>query len=115
MSTLNNNSGLFLGTSAGVFVSWLVSHPTSPAKSKIRPRSIRNVHYSPNLRIKKGNHHYHIHHWMYFGALFTALLGVRRLYRGNRVLEGFVLGLVLHGLTYKDRFKVKHNSALVIV
>lgn len=91
----------------GVSISWIFSHPKSPAKKKMPTKSAKNVHFFPNLKIHQEKHYYHIHHWMYFGIIYVMLFMFRKSFRGKKVAEGFILGLILQGLTYKDRFRVK--------
>ncbi len=98
----------------GILISWVLSHPSSPAKKRLPSKSARNVHYFPNLKIHRETHYYHIHHWMYFGALFLLIVSIRKRFRGDRIIEGFFLGLILQGLTYKDRFKVKFTPEIVV-
>ena len=40
----------------------------------------------------------HVHHWLLYGALYACI-------PMPSILGGFVLGMTLQGLTYKDRFR----------
>lgn len=101
---------LISGISSGVIISWIFSHPSSPAKKKLPERSIKNIHFFPNFKIHRKKNHYHIHHWMYFGVMYWLLIAFRGKFKGKKAVEGFILGLVIHGLSYKDRFIVKKQA-----
>lgn len=91
----------------GLVFSWYLSNPKSPGRKKLPVKIEKNVVLSPNVVIERKEHYYHLHHWMYAGGIYLMLLGVRKPFMGKRVTQGFLLGTILQGLSYADRFKVK--------
>lgn len=110
MSKVFKHLLLISGIASGVLISWIFSHPSSPAKKKLPEKSIKNIHFFPNFKIHRKKHHYHIHHWMYFGLAYCILFAFRVNFKGKKAVEGFILGLVIHGLSYKDRLAIKKQS-----
>jgi hypothetical protein len=94
----------------GLVFSWFLSNPKSPARTKLPVKVEKNIILSPNVIIERRKRYYHLHHWMYAGTLYLLLRGVRKQFVGKRVTQGFLLGIILQGLTYADRFKVKVES-----
>lgn len=96
LTSIKHKPSLF-GIISGILVSWIFSHPSSPAKKKLPQRSVKNIHY-------------HIHHWIYFGIIYYILFAFQGKFKGKKSVEGFILGLVIHGLSYKDRFVIKKQA-----
>jgi len=94
----------------GLVFSWVLSNPNSPARRKLPLKVERNVVLSPNVVIERKKKYYHVHHWMYAGTIYLALRGMGKPFVGKRVTQGFLLGVIIQGLTYADRFKVKMES-----
>jgi len=95
-----------LGGALGFALFWLTSHNSSPVNKRMPYKKIKNVHYSPEIRISSKGKDYHLHHWAIFGASYIPLvLGRKRKVLGSKILHGFFLGSIIQGLTYKDRFK----------
>lgn len=95
-----------LGGLLGFSLFWITSHHKSPVNRRLPYKKIKNVHYTPELRIARKDKHYHLHHWAIFSATYVPLILARkkRVF-GSKVLHGFFIGSILQGLTYKDRFK----------
>ncbi len=96
-----------LSITSGALISWVLSHPSSPAKKKIPQKSAKNIYFIPNLKVHRKTHYYHFHHWMYLGFIYVPLVIYNGEFKGKKVVEGFILGSILHGLSYGDRFKIK--------
>lgn len=93
-----------IGAVLGFSFFWLTSHGSSPVNKRLPTKKYKKVHYSPHIKLEKGDKHYHLHHWAIFGVSYFPLLALRRRFKLN-LLHGFFLGSVIQGLTYKDRFE----------
>lgn len=107
MSKLSKSLGLLFGGSMGALTSWILSAPKSPVKQKLPEAGIKNVEILPNVRIKRKNKIYHIHHWMFFSVFYASFMLIRRPFTGKKFINGFVLGLIFQGISYKDRLQIK--------
>ena len=98
---------ILVGGILGYCFFWLTSHPTkSPLQRKIPQKQFKNVSYLPELKIRRHDKEYHLHHWMNLSVLYVLLLFVRKGYFKSYMLRAFLLGSILQGLLYQDRFKV---------
>jgi hypothetical protein len=95
-----------IGTLLGFSFFWLTSHPKSPVNKKLPNKSIKNIAYSPNIHIKKDDKAYRIHHWTIFSLLYLPLVFSRKGFLKSKIMRGFMLGSIIQGLTYKDRFNL---------
>lgn len=112
MSKLSKNLGLILGGGMGLATSWILSAPKSPIKRKLPEAGIKNVEILPNVTIRRKNRIYHIHHWMFFSVFYASIMLVKKPIAGKRFINGFVLGLIVQGLSYKDRLHIKKQPAI---
>ena len=99
---------ILAGLIAGFSFFTISSHQKSPVYKKLPEKKLKNVSYIPNIKIQKDSGHYHIHHWMIFSALYAPFVLVKRL--RSKFLHGLIIGSIAQGLTYKDRFRMKHPS-----
>ena len=76
MSKMSKNLGIILGGSMGIATSWMFSAPKSPIKLKLPETEVKNVEILPNLKIRRRNHVYHVHHWVYRGFSTLHLLSL---------------------------------------
>lgn len=87
---------------------------SDPKKKKIKWLKIRigPLEISPNHRIHWGNKTYWIHHWLLYSiiVLIPLLAGafVNENFQFPRLIEGMIVGAILQGLRYPDRFKFRH-------
>ncbi|SRR5258708_7809041 len=76
---------------------------------------IKHIEILPCLKIPLGRkeflfgrYHLHIHHWLYLGMLLgLSLLIDSNLFGRLSFLDGFFVGGIIQGLTYRDRFKLR--------
>ncbi|MFA6427036.1 MAG: hypothetical protein WCW16_01120 [Candidatus Magasanikbacteria bacterium] len=85
-----------ISTGLGFLITKLLS-----AKKEGQPGRIKSV------RIRIGPHILHIHHWLY-GGLLLLLLWFIGFY--NNIVYGFLAGVVVQGLTYKDFYLIYYNE-----
>lgn len=95
-----------VGTLLGFSFFWMTSHPKSPVNKKLPQKSIKNVSYSPNIHIKKEDKAYRLHHWTIFSFFYLPLIFIRKGFLKSKIMRGFILGSIIQGLTYKDRFNL---------
>lgn len=103
--------GKFLvGTIAGYGFFWLASHPThSPVRKKLPVKKIKNVHILPEIHVEAKGRKVHLHHWFNLSFLYAILFATRKKHKIlSKLTHGFLIGSILQGLSYKDRFKVVH-------
>ena len=82
----------------------------SPFSSIPRISFTRQICKYPNIRLKNGSiiiNNIHMHHWAIF-TLICILLWLFNKY--NYTFFGFSLIMILHGLSYKDRFMFIEND-----
>ena len=48
----------------------------------------------------------HIHHWI----IFLCIILISFFYKNSKIIIGFSFGLLIQGLSYKDRFKIIRNN-----
>lgn len=77
-------------------------------KRKLPRKRVKNIEISPNIRIYGNDAVYQMHHWANCTSLYALLLLTRSRFLKNKVIHGFLLGAILQGLTYEDRFQFKH-------
>lgn len=97
---------MLVGIGAGFSFFWLISHPKSGVKKKFPQKNIKNFHFSPNIKIIKDNKVYHFHHWLIFSFVYLPLLVTKRDFLKYKAIHGFILGSIIQGLTFKDRFSL---------
>jgi hypothetical protein len=56
-----------------------------------------------SLKFNINKYTIHIHHW-FFSLLLISLLAIIGVY--NDIIYGFLIGLIIQGLTYKDFYKL---------
>ena len=100
---------ILAGLIAGFSFFTVSSHQKSPVYEKLPEKKLKNISYFPNVKIQKKDGHYHIHHWMIFSALYAPFILVRRL--RSKFLHGLIIGSIVQGLTYRDRFRIKYRSS----
>lgn len=110
-SLSKNIAKLFLGGALGYGFFWLTSHPTkSPVRKKLPEKKIKNIHILPEIHVEAKGKRYHLHHWINVSFLYGLLYATRK--RHNllpKIFHGFLIGSILQGLTYKDRFRLIHT------
>lgn len=100
----------FVGGVAGFSLFWITSHQNSPVKKRLPTKKVKRVHVFPNIRVEfSKDRHAHLHHWVIFSASYVLL---RKRVRKSSTLHGFLIGSILQGLTYKDRFKFVKQPSL---
>ncbi len=98
---------ILAGLIAGFSFFTVSSHQKSPIYKKLPAKKLKNISYFPNIKIQKGKGHYHIHHWIVFSALYAPFILIERL--RSKFLHGLIIGSIIQGLTYKDRFQIKYQ------
>jgi len=56
-----------------------------------------------------GNYTIHLHHWV---VSSITLITLWSLHFYHNVIYGFLIGIAMHGLSYKDRFKVIYRRTI---
>jgi hypothetical protein len=101
---LNDVANVGLGLAAGFVVFWLTSNDKSPLKAKFPEKKLKNIAFLPNIKIIKEDKHIHLHHWLNITSIYALLYWKKRQLLGNKLLNGFLIGSILQGLSYDDRF-----------
>ena len=100
---------------AGAFVGYALSHHISHPNGRVRKHvplmKWKNVQVTPNLLIATKDRKWHIHHWAYLPARYLPLITLVRPLMRKHLMHGFVLGAILHGLTFADRFSFTFQEA----
>ena len=56
------------------------------------------------LILETKKYDYHLHHWMIFLLILIILLAIEY---HNDFIYGLVIGIIVHGLTYKDFYEIR--------
>lgn len=94
--------GIIFGALIGFLLFTLATHPKSRINKKLPDKKIRNVQLFPRINVSTRNRIVHVHHWMF---LTPILLFIQNFTQSN-LLHGFLIGGILQGLMFKDRFKL---------
>ena len=83
---------------------------THPEKKKNRVPKIgfRNIELMPNFRVHIGNKTYHFHHWLLFALLILIPVIFRDSSRYPLIFKGVLIGGILQGLRYPNKFKFRY-------
>lgn len=100
---------MLLGATTAFSILTLTSHPRSRVHKKIPKVKVKNVSLLPSFKIARKEKIYHIHHWLYLSSLYVVLRR-KKLLGKKTFLHGLLLGSIIQGLAYKDRFKVVHRT-----
>ncbi len=101
---------VFIGGSIGFSLFFLTSHPRSLVHKKLPSKKIRNVHILPHVKIERKDTTYHVHHWINISSLYFLLYLKKRRLLKSKLFHGFLLGSIVQGLLYKDRFRIVHST-----
>lgn len=108
MGFLKELGKISLGGASGFLLFLLTSHPKSPVHKKLPQKDVKNIAILPSIKLRKKGKTYHLHHWLLLTLLYISLLFLRR--KRYKLLHGFLLGSILQGLTYKDRFRMVYRE-----
>lgn len=112
--TLIKNSVLIAtGASFAFAVFWITSHPKSKVHKALPNKKIKNLQVLPHVKIVTKDKSYHFHHWMTFSVIYWRLFLKKKIFR-SKLLHGMMLGSILQGLTYKDRFQIRYSNETII-
>ena len=101
---LRDSLEFLAGGIAGFALFLLTSHDRLPVKGRFPARKVKRLQVLPNVKVElKDDKHVHLHHWTLLGSLYVPYLIFRKKIR-SKILHGFLLGGIVQGLTYKDRF-----------
>lgn len=101
---------LFLGAAVGFSAAWLISHPKSRVKRNLPQKNVKGFQVFPNIRLVKENKIYRFHHWMVLASLYFPLLWKKGNFLKYKLLHGMVIGSILQGLSFKDRFNIIYSQ-----
>lgn len=95
---------IFTGAAVGFSFFWLTSNPRSAVHKRLPLKKVRNFHYLPHIKIVRRDTTYRLHHWSTMtGIYFISLLTRKGLVR-SKVFHGFMVGSIVQGLLFTDRF-----------
>ncbi len=104
MQKLKKNYIFLLSAYVGIGASMIISHPDSKINKRIPVKKIRKVQLLPHLRIEARERLFHIHHWVHLIVPLMVLHLLGEKIPAAKEAKGFLLGCILHGLTFGDRF-----------
>lgn len=111
------NAKIAAGGALGYFLFWLASHPTrSPLRKRIPQKQYKSISLLPEIKIARKNKEYHLHHWLNISTLYLLIYLKKKRLPHSKFLNGLMLGGIIQGLSYKDRFKIikKYESEQLI-
>lgn len=102
-------TSFIIGAIIGYLIFHLTTHDYHPKsiKKKLPRVKYKNIELSPNIKIRLKSRELWLHHWINLAVLFV----IAHVYSVDTVLahtsfQGFIVGGVAQGLTYKDRFQI---------
>ena len=98
-------------TAAGSFLVFhFASHPKSRFNKKLPNKKIASrVQIFPRINIEAKNRIFHFHHWMIFTPLYLFTQHTGNGLFNSGLIRGILLGGIIQGLLYADRFKLIFN------
>jgi len=99
---------LIISVCVGYFFFLYLSHPDKK-KNKLPKISIGNIDILPNFRLHVGSKTYWFHHWFLLSIIIAIPIVVGENFQFPMVVEGLLIGGILQGLRYPDRFKFRHQ------
>lgn len=111
-----------LSFAVSFFLFHLATHPKSKFNKKLPSKKISSrFQIFPRISFEAKNRVFHVHHWMLFTPAYFLLPSVNHGLSLAPIIQGFLLGGIVQGLMYADRFriifhyddyqkKVKHSS-----
>ena len=111
------NAKIAAGSALGYFLFWLASHPTrSPLRKRIPQTQYKSISILPEIKIARKNKEYHLHHWFNISTLYLLIYLKKKRLPHSKFINGLMLGGIIQGLSYKDRFKIikKYESEQLI-
>jgi hypothetical protein len=98
---------LLFSVPVGYFFFLYISHPDKK-KHKIPKIGIWNIEILPNFRIHIGSKTYHFHHWFVFALIILIPLLLAENFSYPIILKGLLIGGILQGLRYPNKFKFRY-------
>jgi hypothetical protein len=97
---------IIIGSLVSFSVFHYTSHPKSRFHKKIPIKKFFNIQIVPHINLSLKKRVIHLHHWMLFSPLFAfAQTGDRGILSAG-VMKGLLIGGIIQGLMYKDRFHI---------
>lgn len=88
----------------------LTSHPKSPLNRKLPQRKFKRVHITPEIKFELRNRFIHLHHWVIFTSVYVVAATSEKVFLHSDMVQGFMLGSIVQGLTYEDRFMLVYRA-----
>lgn len=101
---------LAIGALAGFSIGWILSHQKSNVKKKLPEKKIKSLQILPNIKLERKDKVYHFHHWMVLSSFYFPLLIKKGNFLKHKFLHGVVLGGIVQGLSFKDRFNIIYKK-----
>lgn len=106
---VRNSALIAAGTGVAFGIFWLTSHPKSKIHHNLPQKKYKNLYILPNVKIVTDEKTYHVHHWATMGVLYWTLF-IKKKKFSSKFLHGIMLGSIIQGLTYKDRFQFTYKT-----
>lgn len=92
------------GVVVGYSFSKTMTHPAGKLRKKLPCIRVKWIQLLPHLIFEVKGKKVHIHHWVTLPTIWLPLILSSDLLRAQLFLHGIILGSVIQGLRYKDRF-----------
>ena len=96
---------LLIGSLVSFSVLHYTSHPKSRVHKRIPMKKLFNVQLSPHINFSIKRRVIHFHHWMIFSPIYVVAQTGDHGIMSAAVIKGMLIGGIIQGLMYKDRFK----------
>lgn len=106
---ISNSARLFAGISVGFLFFLVTSHPKSIVHRKIPVKKMRNISLLPHIEYKVNEITYHFHHWLVISICYLPFSQLKK-FRNKFFLHGIILGSILQGILYHDRFSIRNKN-----
>lgn len=98
---------LFFSVWLGYALFLYFSHPNKK-KHKVPKVRIGRLEFLPNLKLHLGSKTYHFHHWFVLALIAAIAIFVLEDFQFPMILQGLIIGGIIQGLRYPDRFKFRY-------
>jgi len=98
--------GLILGVVASFIIFTIASHPRSKINKKLPDKKIKNFQFFPRITVSIRNRMIHFHHWLLLTPFYIWVQNAEKGLFHSDMVQGLVLGGIMQGLMFKDRFRL---------
>lgn len=101
--------GIIIGAIASFVIFTVASHPRSKLNRKLPDTKFKNVQVFPRISVAIRSRIIHFHHWLLLTPFYLWAQNAEKGFMHSDMVQGLVLGGIMQGLMFKDRFRLVHK------